>query len=137
MKINLLLKIGKCALSATLFVSFCVVADRKVLRQIIQFHRHTGMLAAAAMGPAGAGVSGVEAKPPLLRLPEPTPAQTPAGGETGSPSRSPPHAGPGPDQLLPPSVPFLPSSGGSTWNVRRAEGPRLSRQMTRPGFGQP
>lgn len=87
MKINLLLKIGKCALSATLFVSFCVVADRKVLRQIIQFHRHTGMLAAAAMGPAGAGVSGVEAKPPLLRLPEPLLHSGRAPGPTREPRR--------------------------------------------------
>lgn len=138
MKINFLL-IGKCALSATLFVLFCVLADRKVLRQInhpvSQTHWDAG---SCSDGPAGAGVSGVEAKPPLLRLPEPllhsgrarrltrsthpaprgsrsgdsgrepTPAQTPAGGETGSPSWSPPDAGPGPNQLLPPSVPFLP-----------------------------
>ena len=123
---------------AMLSVLFCVSADGKVSRQVIHFHRHTGRLAPAATGPAGAGVLGAEAKPPLLRLPEPplhsgrtrwlthsthpaprgsrsgdsgrepTPAQTPAGGATGSPSQSPPDAGPGPDQLLPPSVPFLP-----------------------------
>ena len=41
----------------------------------------------------------------------------------------------GPTSSCPLLSHFSPSSGQSTWDVRRAEGPHLSRQMTRPGFG--